>query len=54
VTLRIVTSWATAMRLAAEVGRAKRAGDAEAVAVAEAALADYEAAIRISDEVILP
>lgn len=52
--MKIITSWATLMTRAREVGAARVAGDAARLAAAESRLADYEEAIKMSDEVILP
>jgi hypothetical protein len=49
-----VTYWETLIRLAAEVGRARKAGDQQALDAAQAKLTAYEQACLAADEMVLP
>jgi hypothetical protein len=49
-----VTSWSTLMAFAHALGDAKRSGDPEAIARAEAELQAYEKIVLESDRMILP
>lgn len=48
--VEIVTFTSTLMRRAADVGKAKKSGDPEAIAEAEARLKEYEDLVKMSDK----
>jgi hypothetical protein len=52
--VKIVTSFSTLMNYAREVGKARKSGDEEALAIAEANLEAYEDLIRKSHKMIIP
>lgn len=51
--VKIVTFSSTLMQRAKEVGKAKKSGDPEAIAAAEARLKEYEALVLKSDKMVI-
>ena len=52
--MEIITSWATLMKKAHRVGKAKMSGNTDELNAAEADLKAYEEIVKMSDKMILP